>query len=150
MFDLSKVRVNSDVPQEMAILNPVDMTPFADEDGNVAALLVLGPDSEVYQRKQKEHTNKLLRNAQQRGGSAKVTAEQVEMNRLEMLTAVIVGFKNLALNGETLEFSSQNARMILKDYPFIREQLEVFLSEAGNFIAVTSKISSSTAENTSI
>lgn len=66
----------------------------------------------------------------------KVTAEQIEGNRIAMLAASVGGWEwqgDLTFHGEKPEFRDQTLRQLLKELPWVAEQADSALSERAEF-----------------
>jgi len=131
-MDLSSLRVSSDAV-EMPLVHPSTGLPLENKDGEEMALLVIGTDHDDYQKLNNELLNKRLKKSAQ-SRKVSITAEEVNAESLQRTVACIVGFKNLQVDGEPLEFSKKNAEALLKEYPAIREQVEEFVAERANFL----------------
>lgn len=150
-MDLRNLKAATDaVPYQ--ILDPVTMQPYADETGlKIATLYLVGMDSKEYKDKQKEQTNKTLRMAQVGRGNIKITAEEGEANKVELLAACIKGWENISLDdAEDLPYTKANALRVLREIDCVREQVEVFVYDRANFMKTSSISSAPTLEMSSV
>lgn len=66
----------------------------------------------------------------------KVTAEQIEANRITMLAASVGGWEwqgDLTFHGEKPAFQEQTLRQLLKELPWVAEQADAALGERAEF-----------------
>lgn len=96
-------------------------------------ITVLGADSETFRDKQREI---LRRRAERMNRTRKLTVapEEAEADSLELLVAVISGWSGMTLDGAELPFSGENARMVLRRFGWIREQVDQAVSDRANFL----------------
>lgn len=60
-----------------------------------------------------------------------MTLEEAEELSVESATVRIISWKNITENGKEVPFTKENAERILKEYPFIKDQI---LEEAGSLL----------------
>jgi hypothetical protein len=60
-----------------------------------------------------------------------MTLEEAEELSVESATVRIISWKNITENGKEVPFTKENAERILKEYPFIKDQV---LEEAGSLL----------------
>jgi hypothetical protein len=92
-------------------------------------IILAGPDSEIVRGAQRKLTNKRLK-----GRRTKVDAEMIEDEQLEVLALSTLGWRDIACDGAVLPCSKENAKMLYGRFPWIREQVDEFVGERGNFI----------------
>lgn len=66
----------------------------------------------------------------------KVTAEQLEANRLKMLCASVGGWEwegEALFHGEKPAFSEQSLRLVFKELPWVAEQADIALANRAEF-----------------
>lgn len=66
----------------------------------------------------------------------KATAEQIEANRISMLCASIGGWEwqgELTFHGDKPEFNQQALQQLLKELPWVGEQVDVALTDRAEF-----------------
>ena len=125
-FDLSKIDVVNAANQgaEVEIMHPVSGVSLG------ITIRVAGTDSVTHRNAQREITNRRLRNKQKNT----ITVEAIEEEALSVLAKCTLGWSGLEDGGKPLEFNEANARMIYEKYPFVKEQVETFMLERGNFL----------------
>jgi hypothetical protein len=143
-MDLAQFNAAKAAPKgkPMKVIHPGTGELFYDEvdDGKgkktkrFVTITLLSQDSDEFKRVQKRVTNKKLDKATKRGKMPKVTAEQLEEDQLDMLVACTVGWENVMLNGQVLEFSKENARLLYESVPAIREQADNFIGDRESFL----------------
>lgn len=93
--------------------------------------LVAGPDSSVYKQTERRVLRaRDLRVARDEHESARLTEDE----KIDLVGPCILDWRNVEKDGETLQFSPKNVRQVLIDYPIILRQLDVFISDARNFL----------------
>ena len=100
-----------------------------------ATISLLCSDSSEYQTVYKQqitdNANKLVK---RKGKKSGITGDSVDEDKLDLLVACTkawIGFEN---NGKPLPFSKQNTRMLYTKLPFIRDQVDDFIHDRGNFL----------------
>lgn len=110
--------------RSLEVLHPATQEP-------VGLVLILLPDShpQVRAAARKSINDRL----NHRG---KVTAEQIEANRIAMLAASVGGWEwqgELTFHGEKPEFNQQTLQKLLKELPWVGEQVDVALTDRSEF-----------------
>jgi hypothetical protein len=100
---------------------------------------ILGRDSERFQevsrRQQRRRTAKLSKGGFRPGkAGSSLTPEELEAGTIELLAECTVGWSPITIKGEDVPFSLENAKMLYKDYPWIREQVDDAMDDRANFI----------------
>ena len=101
---------------------------------------VLGRDSDKYQevsrRQQKRRTAKLSKGGFRPGNvGGSISPEELESGSIELLAECTTGWSsNMALDGEPLAFTVENAKTVYKRFPWIREQVDEAIDNRANFI----------------
>jgi len=104
---------------------------------------LVGRDSDVFRSYVKEQTNAAIRReamAKKRGKDPDIkTVEDYEQDTITLLTICSVGWRSSESNtikfkGEELVFNVPNVKRVLTDMPWIRNQLNEFISELENFM----------------
>ncbi len=130
MFDLANITVDLDA-RPLELRHPQTGEVLKGKDGKAWTVLLHGHDSEQYKR----HARKFL-NERMNAGKKNLKVEQVEREAVEQLVGLTAGWKNIVLNGEELEYSTDKAREIYADprYSWLRDQVESFASDRANFL----------------
>jgi hypothetical protein len=100
-------------------------------------ITLLGEDSEVVTKVNNEAANRFLRgmgNAQQQ-----VTAESSKANEIKKFAAATVDWSNIEVDGKTIPFSSASAASLYRRFPWIADQIRVFISDRANFLKASPK-----------
>lgn len=130
-FDLSSLDTSTSAAGEMTLFHPVEETPLKGSDGKPITLQLLGIDSTEHQRAQRTITNRRLA----RPNRAKLTAEQLQAEMIEVLVACTVGWSdNFQLDGQAFGYSTENARTLYERFPWAREQADEFIGDRANFL----------------
>lgn len=97
-------------------------------DGKPMTISVLGKHSKEFDRAMNAISERIA------GRRKKISAHQAKANAVELLAAVTVGWDNITLGGENLEFSKANVKMVYTRFHWIRDQVDEFVGEIGNFM----------------
>lgn len=134
--DLSKfdVRTGANQARTLVVLNPSDDTPLTDDTtGEPWTIELIGADAEEYRQLKHRLVNGKLR-AAQRTGKLKATAESLEADTLDLIVGATKGWKHIVDNGKAVEFSSLAAKDLYERYPWLAEQVAVFVNDRANFL----------------
>lgn len=128
----------TDQSARMNIVHPVTGQPLRNKDGAEAYLDLLASSSPVGRAFDREVTDRMLRS---RG--ARYTAEQADMDAIEKLSKLTVGWHLVTLDGDTIDepFSAGSARDLygMPELGWLRSQAEQFVSDLGNYRPGSSK-----------
>lgn len=133
-MDISKFSVDPDnQTSKMVLLHPITNAPLADDDGNEASIMLHGPDSTAQKEVKRKFQNKAIKDGVKRK-SLNISTEQIEAQAIALDVAATAGWKNISIEGEEFEYSPENAKILYRDYPWIREQVEEFIADRSNFL----------------
>lgn len=129
-FDLNNLdtKAKADTGAVLQVEHPVDRTRLGIE------ISLVGADSDVYQRQVNSMANKRAKRLRP-GQFVPPTAEETTEAALELLAACTLGWKGMLLNGQEIPFSQENAVMIYRQFPWIKEQVDAFIGERANFLS---------------
>lgn len=116
----------------LTLLHPttgVEMT----HDGKPVTLMIQGPQAPDMLAVDRAVQNKRLKTAQ-RTGRINITSEEIEAETIEKLATSITGWANLQQGGRELVYSHVMARKLMTDYPWMRNQVDQFFRDEGNFL----------------
>jgi len=131
-LDLDKLSSNVE-PVEMELLHPTTGQPL-ESDGKKIKFSLVGSDSPAYLKAERAVTNARLQAAQRLGKRGKVTSEVIEDGALDILAASTTGWTPFQFKGELFTFSNANAKRLYKEAQWIREQVDAFVHDRGNFL----------------
>lgn len=94
---------------------------------------VASSDSEVFRRIDRKIKNRNM-NAARKSKNA-MTVEALEAGGMELLTGITLGWENVTMRGEPLPFNQENVRKLYEDFPFIKEQVDEFVTERAHFFS---------------
>ena len=95
---------------------------------------VVGIDSDIYQKANRELVNKRLKKNIAKGRiRLNVTAEEVEQEQVELTAKCILGWKNVEWEGKPLPYSYENAKKLLS-VSWVREQIDTWIGDRANFL----------------
>lgn len=114
----------------LEILHPVTGQPIDDEEGALRVELV-GKDSKQYRKAQRVITERRLKS---RSKANRFDADALEQEAIDILVACTLGWEGFADDGETLECNPSNVRKVYTKYPWLKEQVDEFVDDRGNFM----------------
>jgi hypothetical protein len=105
-------------------------SPFTGEDLAGVTITLRGVDSAEFQQAQRSVLNRRLERT-----NAVQTAEKIEQEAIELLVSVTVDWEGIVVEGKEIKFTPDLARLLYADkrFPWIKEQVEVFISDRRNF-----------------
>lgn len=98
---------------------------------------VLGKDSDVYRAKVKAMANEnMQRNAvlSQRGKTDIPSIDKMESKNIDALVAATVSWREMVMDGETLDCTPENVRKVYTRILPIREQVQEAINDLENFM----------------
>lgn len=136
MFDLSTLDTTPAAEQgvDMKLRHPDTEEPIK-SDGQFVTFRVLGQDSKVFRKIDREQTNKRFKRMGR--NKAELDAEELEIERLERVLACVIGWENVYLDNMPLPFSQENAHHLFVRFPWIVEQINRFITDRANFLKVS-------------
>ncbi len=111
---------------EMQVRHPATNAPI---DG--MAITVLGLDSARAVQMQRAATNRRLK---QGINKMKWSAEEIDEDGIQMLSALTTSWRGIELDGKPLECNRQNATTLYTRFRWLREQVDEFVGERANFL----------------
>jgi hypothetical protein len=118
----------SEQGRELQLRHPGDGTPIE------ARVMVRGYDSDAYQRALDAQQQRRL----ERLPTHRVSVDDIRADALELSSALLAGWSNLAIDGQPFEYSPGNAVTLLRRFPWIREQVEGAAADRGKFLPASS------------
>ena len=135
MFDIATLDTASkaDAGSVMEVINPATGEVARDADGTAIFIQLRGKNSPTVRSAQRKIQNRRL-DAMRRGKS-KVTAEDMDAEGVELLTAATVAW-NFQKDGDAFPCTEENAREFWADPRFkaIRDQADAFIGDDAHFI----------------
>lgn len=125
-------------------LNDLDVRKAADEGADLqlehpvtgepldVTIRLLGSDSAAYR-------NAVKRIAERRRGQKRQTLDEMEQQAAELMASITVGWANLERDGKPVDFSHDAAQQVYIDFPWIREQVDQFVTDRANFFTRPSR-----------
>lgn len=131
-MDLNKLDLQpvSDEGADMHLEHPVTGERLFNDDGDAMVIRLIGRDSKRFRAKNAQIANRKMAKRNNRN-----SVEELDSDGAELLAACTLGWSGLALNGEPLPFSEQNALKLYTNpgYRWIREQVDTFIADRANF-----------------
>ncbi len=143
-FDLDAVDTRT-LSEDGVFLNlkTIDREPLLSKAGKQVRVKLLGPDSDKYRGMfRKQMRTRIERNAP--GGKEKAAEVdefvEGEKDALDVMVACTVGWENVhAVGGDAVPCSPENVRALYTAYPVIRDQVDMFIAQRGNFLLASLK-----------
>ena len=88
-----------------------------------------GIDSKTYREAARKQINKRLKK-----GLRKISIEDTEQEEIELLAACTLDWENVEYEGNVLECNPENVKFVYKEFPWIREQVDAFIADRGNYL----------------
>jgi len=115
----------------LELLHPVTGEVIRDEDDAPMRIELVGKDSDEYRKAQRAITARRLKS---RSRSKSFDADSLEHEAIDLLVACTKGWEGIALDGDDLEFNKANCRKVYAKYLWIKEQVDEFVDDRGNFM----------------
>jgi len=109
---------------------PADETTGEPTAGTKITLTVVGLDSPELKEREQAKIDKILSQTKPKAPKA----AEIEEDRIGDLATSVKGWTGIVLDGKTLEFNRRNVITVLKRAPWLRRQLDTFLSDHRNFL----------------
>ena len=127
----------SDKGVEMVIKRVDTGAPALGPNGEPVKLVLLGPDSDVFNDLTNARFNKIrLRAAEAKAvGSDDNELEESRKAGLDLLISCTVGWANVTTpDGTEIQFSKENVRRLYLAMPAVRDQADAFIGKRANFL----------------
>lgn len=95
-----------------------------------AVLTLVGHDSDLYSNKIRDIAQKQINN---KSKSKSVDFANAERQSAELLASCTIGWKNIEEGGKAVPFSKDACFQMYLKYKWIREQVDKFVGDRGNF-----------------
>lgn len=117
-------------PFDVEIIHPVT------QEKTGVIFTVVGSDSDIYRAKIKALANEnMRREAVARPGKIEIpNIDKMEAKNIDALVAATVGWKNVELDGEVLEFTPANVRAVYTRILPVRQQVLEAINDLENFM----------------
>lgn len=128
-FDLSAIDTIAacNKATEIEITNP------ATGIGLGVFISVVGKDSDIYRSRIRAMANENLQR-EATGRKKTDTIDALEARNIGALVAATVSWRNVVLDGETLDFTPENVRTVYKRILPVREQVQEAVNDIANFL----------------
>lgn len=132
MFDLSKNNLaeQAEVGYKFNLVHP------ATGEKLDAVITVRGSQSKVvqkYSRKKFQEIEQAKTMAARKGKEYKPSLDDLEDLAIETTSLRVIGWSGIGENGKELEFTPENVAKVLRDHPWIREQVMEESEQLSNF-----------------
>lgn len=135
-MDLSKFEIGADESAEMQLMHPADGTPLVDPETKLPITIsLLSEDSKRVRDAQRLTINGRLKNQSR----MKYTAEMVEADAINLIVEATVSWSGIELDGASLSFSKANAKILYGRLPWLKIQVDSFMTDRSNFLSTSSK-----------
>ena len=129
-FDLTSLDTSeaAETGAVLDVLHPTENTPLG------IKITLAGADSDVYRKMVNKSVNKRVQRMKP-GQSLPFTAEEQEESGLNLLAACTLAWEGVVVEGETLPCNTENAKMVYRRFPWIKEQVDQFIGDRANFLS---------------
>jgi hypothetical protein len=129
MLDLSTLQPTDD-PVCVDIVHPITRIALGPK------VYVFGMDSAVYRKVQSDLQAK--RFARMTPGKMRLTPAELEEEAMTVLATCTNSWKDVVWDKKPLECNMENAKMLYRALPWLREQVDMAMSDRENFIKASS------------
>lgn len=151
-MDLSSLDTSAQASKgaTLELRDPMTDSVLRDEDsGEAVTLTLIGSDAKSYQQAAHKSLNRRLNKKITKAGRLKLSAEELEDDAFALLLISTTGWSHVIVDGNELQFSEINARMVYERFPWIREQADEFINDRMNFLGNSSTASTSMPKSSS-
>jgi uncharacterized protein CbrC (UPF0167 family) len=104
--------------------------------GSGTFFTILGTDSDKFREIKAQRSRDIMDMVKNRGEGYMPSVDEIDLSSCEMLADCTTGWRGLEdESDQPIEFTRDAAVKLYVDYPRIREQINVAMSEYGNFLA---------------
>lgn len=121
---------SADAGAQMTVMHPVTDEPLLTTDGDEVTIQLVGSDSTVMRDEMKRRATKFLNKKQSR---KRIDVDESIRESAETLAACTTGWFGISENGALVPFTRENVVRIFMKYDWLRQQVDNFVSERGNF-----------------
>ena len=117
------------------IFNPTP--PGYSEPIKEVSFLVVGVDSKIFMDKAIKNAREDMDSMKRNPKKKEISDEDIEKakkRRIEDIAVCILDWSGIEENGVKVDFSFANAVNLLTDYPWLFEQLDMFIGDRANFL----------------
>lgn len=118
----------------MQLKHPTTGEPLAQENGEPITITLAGADSDRFRSAQRANADRRIKNARRNSSSA-----DIEADGLELLASATLGWSGIKVDGEALDANKANVKKVYTRFPWIREQVDVFIGDRANFLPSVAK-----------
>jgi hypothetical protein len=97
-------------------------------------ITLLGKDSDEFQRVSRAQSKRRIEKTRRGMRGPVVTQEEVDQDGIELLAACTTGWTGVVMSGKEVPFSRSEAEKLYREFPWMREQIDVAIGDRSNFI----------------
>lgn len=116
---------------KLQLRHPVDDTPLTGDKGEPITITVIGTDSQTFKRAMHAQADRRINKPNSR---RVMTMQSVEDDSINLLVAATIDWEGIVVDGKELPFSNENAHALYERFPWIREQVNIFVGDRANFL----------------
>jgi hypothetical protein len=133
-FDTKAV---ADAGAVLHLHGPTGQPLFQDDGETPVTITLLGDDSSVVTAANAAASNLFLRSMG--AGGQQLTVEVTKANELKKFGAATVGWSGIVVEGKEIDFTTASAVSLYRRFPWIADQIRVFISDRANFLRPSPK-----------
>lgn len=117
------------------IFNPIP--PGFTEPVKEVSFVIVGVDSKIFMDKAIKNAREDMDSMKRNPKKKEISDEDIEKakkRRIEDIAVCILDWSGIEENGVKVDFSFANAVNLLTDYPWLFEQLDMFIGDRANFL----------------
>lgn len=111
--------------------------PIKSQDGSPVTITIACKDSDQFRRVLREQTDRRLKRTLDT--HQRPSADEIEAEAIELLAGCTIGWSGLQNKGKEFPFSLDNARSLYRELPWLRDQVDAFVSDRANFLKASAK-----------
>lgn len=137
MFDLSTLDTTKAAEEgaTLEVRHPTTGIVLMNGEAKPVTLTLAGSDSDRAMKAERAALNRRFKaNANRRGTSSSMTAEELDSDTLDKLAACTLGWSGFVVEGSEVECTPANARQLYRQWPWLREQAQAFVDDRANFL----------------
>lgn len=134
MADLSKLNFKKagSKTATLKLEDPISGGILKNEDGTEWSIDLLSLDSDEFRKAQRAIADQQIQKATATG-RIRLDVDQIDNSLVETLVACTKGWQGLEENGAKIVFSAAEARRVYIEHPWLREQVNQFVTTRANF-----------------
>jgi hypothetical protein len=134
-MDLAKLETSTRANSGVFMQLVWDGKPLTDEEtGEPVGITLLGSDSTVHRKAQRESTKRLVSTMVASGKQQPKSDDDWDRDSVTDLVLLTIGWQHIKVNGEKWVCSPETARKLYEGWRWIADQATAFINERSNYL----------------